>query len=724
MADFALIRYTNYSDAANVWTDGTKVVTGTTNGRYSLASRTDYTSYVAVVSPGTFLIYIYGEQNLRVSVAAKNDNEDAVILDNLNITDWLHEGDISYYVYNTGDTFTDSDITVFSSVSDALNAIINPIANPGVHVTFSPVYIEHNPGVHVQFNPVLLDPNSQGGTSTTGGGDGTFDDTSDNIPIPELPSISAADAGLVTLFRPTLAQLQTLGAYLWTNITDFIENLNKLFMNPMDYLIALNIFPVNPVVKSPRAIKIGSFTTTIEMSPIASQWYDFNCGTVTLQKYWGSALDYAPNTKVSLFLPFIGSVHLNTDEVMGNVIGIRYRFDLLSGQCVAMVTIGLPGQTSVWYQFTGEAGVTVPLTGADWSRVYSAAIGAVGTAITGGIGAAASGAAAGGATAALAGAQAAEAAGNAGLAYSMINDTSKGVKGVAAMRELMLQASQMALDAGKQAASAPSRVSKGVQAARVANTINNTIGSVMSGKVSVQHSGTISGSAGMLGVKTPYLCVEYPNQSLAQDYKHFVGYPSNIYSRLGTLSGYTECESVYLQGLPGQTDSEIAELANSLKGGVYLNFSNITAKGTGVTLYNYTTPPNTVGKGAARVETLSGVFRDYVSVTDPVFVIERSSPVGFNYVYIEAFDRFYYVTGVSADLHGIITVSCTVDPLETNANAIAQMNAIIKRQENQYNLYLDDGIFKSYQNTKHKLIAFPNSFTEYSYVLALAGNSG
>lgn len=722
MPDFALIRYTNYSDAANVYTDGTKVISGTTNGRYSIASRTDYTSYVAAVAPGTFLIYIYGEHDLRVSVTAKKDNDDAVLLDTLNITDWLYEDNISYYLYNTGDTFTDSDITIFNSVSDALNVITNPITNPGVHVSFNPVYIEHNPGVHVTFSPVLLDPNAQGGTSGTGGGDGTFDDTSDEIPIPALPTISAADAGLVTLFRPTLAQLQSLGSYLWTNITDFIENLNKLFMNPMDYLIALNIFPVNPVVKTPRAIKIGSFTTTINMPPVASQWYEFDCGNVTLQKYWGSALDYAPNTKVSLFLPFIGSVRLNTDEVMGNVIGIKYRFDLLSGQCVAMVTIGLSGQTSVWYQFTGEASVSVPLTGADWSRIYSAVVGAVGTGITGFIGAAASGAAAGGATAALAGAQAADAASNAGLAYSMINDTSKGVRGVAAMREQMLEASQMALNAGKQAASAPSRVAKGVRASRIANTINNTIGTVMSGKGSVQHSGTISGSAGMLGVKTPYLCVEFPNQSLAQDYKHYVGYPSNIYARLGTLSGYTECEQVIPSGLPGQTDSEIAELLESLKGGVYLSFSNVTSKGAGITLYNFTVPPNTVGKGAVQVETLSGTFRDTVSVINPTFTIERNSPIGFNYVYIQAFDRFYYVTGISADLHGVVTVSCTVDPLETNASAIAQMNAIIRRQENQYNLYLDDGIFKAYQNTKHKLIAFPNSFTEYSYILALAGN--
>ena len=257
---------------------------------------------------------------------------------------------------------------------------------------------------------------------------------------------------------------------------------------------------------------------------------------------------------------------------MGQRIGVVYRIDLLSGQCVAMVTVSsLVNQTSsVLYQFTGECGVSVPLTGADWSRVYSAVIGAIGTGITGSIAAGSAGAAAGGVTAALAGANAADAVGNIGLAYSMMNDTSKGVRGITAMREQMLQASQMALNAGRQAAASPGKVAKGISATRIANTVNNVLGNVMSAKGMIQHSGNVSASAGMLGVKVPYLLVEYPNQSLADNYKHFVGYPSNMYYRLGDLHGYTECEQVIANGLVNQTDSEMAELIEALKGGVYL----------------------------------------------------------------------------------------------------------------------------------------------------------
>lgn len=73
----------------------------------------------------------------------------------------------------------------------------------------------------------------------------------------------------------------------------------------------------------------------------------------------------------------------------------------------------------------------------------------------------------------------------------------------------------------------------------------------------------------MLGVRDAYLIIEYPNQSLAKNYKHFVGYPSNMYAKLSDLSGYTEVEQVIASGIWG-TDDELAELIEALKGGVYL----------------------------------------------------------------------------------------------------------------------------------------------------------
>lgn len=141
-----------------------------------------------------------------------------------------------------------------------------------------------------------------------------------------------------------------------------------------------------------------------------------------------------------------------------------------------------------------------------------------------------------------------------------------------------------------------------------------------------------------------------------------------------------------------------------------------------ITLYSNSSPPNFINKTITQVESLEGTLRNPTSIIDPVVVIERNNPVGFNYAYIPEFGRYYYVTGISSESNGLVAIAMHVDVLMTYKAEIGNMDAIIKRQENLYNLYLDDGIFKAYQNTKHKLLRFPYGFNEFSYILALAGN--
>lgn len=141
-----------------------------------------------------------------------------------------------------------------------------------------------------------------------------------------------------------------------------------------------------------------------------------------------------------------------------------------------------------------------------------------------------------------------------------------------------------------------------------------------------------------------------------------------------------------------------------------------------INLYRNTSPPNYVNKSITEVISLEGTLREPTSIIDPVVIVERDSPMGFNYVHIPIFNRYYFVTGISSEVSNLIAIAMHVDVLMTYKDEIMQMNAIIKRQENQYNLFLDDGIFKAYQNTKHKVIKFPIGFTQFSYILALAGN--
>lgn len=142
-----------------------------------------------------------------------------------------------------------------------------------------------------------------------------------------------------------------------------------------------------------------------------------------------------------------------------------------------------------------------------------------------------------------------------------------------------------------------------------------------------------------------------------------------------------------------------------------------------IRLYLNTSPPNYVNKSIELITEITGVIREPTSILNPTIVIERSAPTGFNYFYIPEFNRYYFLDGVSSEYNNLIAISGTVDVLMSYAPEIKAFSAVVKRNENRFNLNLDDGIFKAYQNSKHKIIAFPNGFTSSSYILAIAGNS-
>ena len=96
------------------------------------------------------------------------------------------------------------------------------------------------------------DPFTNGGNTVGGGGGGTFGGgntifggASDSIDIPPLPTASASSAGFITLFNPSLAQLNNLANYMWSDLLS-LDTFKKIFADPMDCILGLSIIPVKP----------------------------------------------------------------------------------------------------------------------------------------------------------------------------------------------------------------------------------------------------------------------------------------------------------------------------------------------------------------------------------------------------------------------------------------------------------------------------------------------
>lgn len=222
-------------------------------------------------------------------------------------------------------------------------------------------------------NPYEISPSSVGG----GYGSGTIR-PSDIIDDPTAPNIDAVSTGLLTIFKPTLAQIQSLGDYLWSSAFD-VDTLKKLFGDPMEAIIGLSIVPVNPPGAGSKNVKIGDVDTGISMPYIGRQFVEKELGSITIDPYIGSFMDYSPYTKIQIYLPYIGFRDLSPEDVMGCTLSIKYIIDVVSGGCNAIINVSGKGAI---YQFNGSAIANIPLSAINYSGAIQNAVSAIGSGLT------------------------------------------------------------------------------------------------------------------------------------------------------------------------------------------------------------------------------------------------------------------------------------------------------------------------------------------------------
>lgn len=88
-------------------------------------------------------------------------------------------------------------------------------------------------------------------------------------------------------------------------------------------------------------------------------------------------------------------------------------------------------------------------------------------------------------------------------------------------------------------------------------------------KPSIEKSGSMGGTGGLLGIQAPYLILTRPRQAIPLNQNVFMGYPSFISGKLSSLKGYTEIESIHLENIPA-TEQELSEIVSLLKSGVII----------------------------------------------------------------------------------------------------------------------------------------------------------
>lgn len=205
------------------------------------------------------------------------------------------------------------------------------------------------------------------------GGLGVGDQTSDTIDFPGLPLVSALGTGVVNMYRATQTSLRQFSQYLWTG--DFIDNVKKLFQDPMEAVVSVQIVPYTPThSETPTNVFLSWIDTGVPMYPITNQYVRIDCGTLEVSEFWASFLDYPPHTDVSIFLPYIGVKQLSVQDVMSRKLHLIYNIDSLTGSCVAMLKCSGGGLDSVLYSWAGSCNIQIPIAARDFSSIYSSVL--------------------------------------------------------------------------------------------------------------------------------------------------------------------------------------------------------------------------------------------------------------------------------------------------------------------------------------------------------------
>ena len=122
---------------------------------------------------------------------------------------------------------------------------------------------------------------------------------------------------------------------------------------------------------------------------------------------------------------------------------------------------------------------------------------------------------------------------------------------------------------------------------------------------------------------------------------------------------------------------------------------------------------------------LTGTLLDDCSIIDPIISIDQSllsasNIADMNYAYIDEFKRYYFIRN-KVFKGRLIEISMHCDVLTTYKAQVRALPAIIARQEKNYNLYLQDGMIKTYANPHVEIKQFPSGFSGYHFIFSVVG---
>lgn len=301
------------------------------------------------------------------------------------------------------------------------------------------------------------------------------------------------------------------------------ESLKGIFKNnPQDGIISLVKFPISfetiTTINDEGVSILGTDisglggTQTLTGTKLPNNLKTrFELGTFEFKERFGNFLDYAPFTKITLYLPFVGFREIGVNDVMRRQIKIVYDIDYTDGSAKVIVLVsneydsGYTNYTPM-YLYDAQVGQAIPLHTSDkQAKTQQALKNVINAAVS----------------------IPANAVGGAGV-------TMAAAQGVGNLAKSAVQSGADLL------MNIPNYRAGGTISNQEAYAINNLL---------------------------PFVIVEFPDTNIPAGLKDVNGFTTNIYTKIGNMRGITVCQNVKIDGVVA-TDAEKDEIKQLLESGV------------------------------------------------------------------------------------------------------------------------------------------------------------
>lgn len=236
-----------------------------------------------------------------------------------------------------------------------------------------------NPGQGQNDDNVGGDGNHDNSSDTTDSSD-YYNEDSDSPFEPQVHDPTwTGGTSLYTLFKMNFSQVGDLIDYLCS--TTWQSAVTNLGLGNVFGAIAKCItvpFDVSSSKDRWGSMKILGIDTHLATGGIVSHLQTIDCGTITIDRYFGDFKDYSPYSKCFIYLPYIGVNEISINQVQGKALHLVYGVDLLDGSCVAR----LSADNKQLYSFSGNMATEYPIVGKTPSSPLAAATNMLGN-ITG-----------------------------------------------------------------------------------------------------------------------------------------------------------------------------------------------------------------------------------------------------------------------------------------------------------------------------------------------------